>query len=351
MRQKRLIFPCISKTNSRASRVALTLVVGCVFLSSGALAHTDKRGHAPGHDAVVSLARWQEHLEDFSSYGHARSLAEAERSAKFFMQSDRHKTPAVRYLVARTAQAAHRFEEAAVVLQDLLVRTPNYDSAHLLLASVFAVQGMHDRAVASCRKLSSVPLPVEIACTASVREPARLEDRNVIKAFSDQGLLEKLSGPTHAWVLGTSGDIAFKNGDLGGAVANYRAALHVAPSIRIRTSLVDALLKLGRATEALAIAKDARAPALQVKHLIALKQLNRIGESASLVDELRHSFQHDIAARDFTHGREIAEFYFEIMNDPRTAKFVLDASLVHQKEHEDLALEEKLANLLAAQGM
>ena len=97
-------------------------------------------------------------------------------------------------------------------------------------------------------------------------------------------------------------------------------------------SLQSALAALPRVTEV---------PSLQVKRLVILKSLGRLTEVLHEVVELDAWFSHDRAESDYSHGREMAEFYLHVLDQPERARVIVQQTLHVQREFEDLLLQQQ----------
>ena len=151
---------------SRATSFALGLGLVALIASMVAWGHAS---HEHGAPADTSDAVWQAQLSAFREFGHAESLALAKRIAKVRAAQD---DPDTLYLLARTAQADHRFVEALDHLQHLLRKRRQHTAALLLVASVERAQGNAVNAQRACNQLRDVALVMLVACKAQAQNQA-----------------------------------------------------------------------------------------------------------------------------------------------------------------------------------
>ena len=110
--------------------------------------------------------------------------------------------------------------------------------------------------------------------------------------------------------------------------------------------MVDRLLALEQPRAALAILPPTpEALSLQVKQLVVLRSLGRLRQGDQRVDRLDELFAKDQRSLDFTHGREMAEFYLDVLEDAPRALAVIDRYVVIQQEFEDLQLRARALDL------
>lgn len=331
-------------------RIALATLMLTLLLPVCAYAHRDHHHpDLPVASLVASTAPWRTALEDFGRTGDPASLAAAREFERAFV-SEASRDVDLLYLAAWTAQADHRFAVAAdraAVLQSV---RPRWASTHLLAAGLALVAGDRARAGEQCRRLEAVTVAVRLACRLQAQEQLSAQDFDRYRRALQPVRLQAAGHGADAntgWIALVLGDAAVRAGLLESAERQYRQALAAAPSVRARTALAATLLRRGQPAAVLdLIPADTPALGLQVKRLVAARRLGRLADSAAIVAALLQAFDAQAQASDFTHGREMAEFYLHVRNAPQPALRAIRGSLELQREPEDLALwrEAQLAS-------
>ena len=78
--------------------------------------------------------------------------------------------------------------------------------------------------------------------------------------------------------------------------------------------------------------------ALQIRRLIALRELGRDSETEDYRQFLDWEYQYALHAKEYIHAREIARFYLDVVPRPRLALRAAEHNLSRQREAEDYAL-------------
>lgn len=321
----------------------LTLVLGLIACGT-CFAHTD-HSHEPQSELTDSA--WEARLSQFQTTGAAVDLAAAEYIAAELLQRETI-TPARLYLAARTAQAGHRFELAERHLSTLLTRVPQHLPARLLMSTLMLVRGDIAGARAACAKIRNANPLVMITCFAQAEHAPKPQLLKRLSTLVDSGHFESTPAAIRAWALATVGDVAVRLGRDDEAVQRYQAAMTLSPAVRYTSAMIDSLLRLQRFDEAHElVAMTPAALGLQVKQLLVLKRLDRLAAGDPRVRRLERSFEHDRRHGDFTHGREMAEFYLDVLNDPARAQQVIDGYAHIQREYEDLLLAQRVSRAIA----
>ncbi|MEO1202566.1 MAG: tetratricopeptide repeat protein [Pseudomonadota bacterium] len=253
------------------------------------------------------------------------------------------RAPSARELVeaAQIAQKAHRFDEAADLLERALTLEPDNDAAWLMSASLHLLVGRVDEAASACRRIRHLPLLAVLTCRARVRI-ARGEFKDALAEIETALAIEPLehSRPVwRAWATSVAGDAA-RMIDARLAVKFYRAALDIERNEQVRAALVDTLLGMGSLTEAdRLLGTSHRSLALHVRRLIVDRRLGRDIQSAA--ESLDREFQRYVSDGDYTHGREMARFYLDVLPDARQAASIAAHNFARQREFEDRLLCER----------
>lgn len=304
-----------------------------LLLPTLSIAHSEHHHVQPAVDAE----RWPLYLQNFRSEGKAEDLEAAKAIAAHFgshMVTIEH-----RYLAAQTAQADHRFGEALLILQTLIRENPHLDNIRLMLINTLVTMGAADDAARHCGELHDLPVSMILSCQLLTKG-----DRRTYQQLTAVIEVEKdvMPEPQLAWVYGTLGDHAAAAEDPLAAERLYRHAIAAEPLVSYQISLVETLLRQARYAEALALAN--RYPdhlAMQVKQSIALRALQR--PSLFLEQNLLTGFAQDISVGDYSHGREMAEFFIFVRDNAPRAREILTASMQWQHTVQDERLW-RLAN-------
>ena len=261
---------------------------------------------------------------------------------------------------AVVAQARHNFDGALQLLDRALEIQPNLDQAWLLKASVHLVRGETDDAAHACRELNHSPLLVTTTCSARVAI-ARGDDADALRKLTAvlAAIDETRAEPDpYAWALSAAGDAA-TSGDAERAIAFYRRSLRIVDSAQVRAALIDVLLaenQIQAAAEALPKQRS-HSLALNVRRMIVGQRLEQasarhgrgasqrpidhVGQHGRDIEAADHRFRHWIADGDWTHAREMARFYLDVLERPALAQTIAQANLSLQQEREDLLLARR----------
>lgn len=118
------------------------------------------------------------------SLGDPRALGQAESLLEPYEKDN---TPEIMMFRATILQANHHFDEAKILLQDILKKVPNQPDSVLMLSSINLVQGRFDDARKECNDISDMGLMVlRFACLGQV-------DNMTGKIASSRDILFKLS--------------------------------------------------------------------------------------------------------------------------------------------------------------
>jgi len=212
-----------------------------------------------------------------------------------------------RRLYAQVLQHRHEFAAAEGLLDTVLREEPHDDDARLLRASVRLVRGDFDGARADCALLAAAGGAVAVpgfACFAEALAGAGHLERglnllNIVPA--DHRNTEAFA---RAYLLATRAELRERNHDAAGAIADYRAALSLAPhDDSIRAALADALAAQEMTEEARAVlAVDKPSVALLVRSTALAKGSSR----ADLAARTGAWLALEAARGDALHFREAA---------------------------------------------
>ena len=244
---------------------------------------------------------------------------------------------------ARLSQSRHDFATALNQLDRVKAMAGDLDEALLLEAAIHLVLGDPDAAGAACRRLRNVPALVVITCNARVAVALGDARRALatLKVALAQVDLRSADKAWVAWATSVAGDAA-KTIDTVTAVGHYRRSLTLQDNPQVRAALADVLIERRRFDEAdVAMSAGKDSLALQIRRLIVATHLDD-APPRDRIESLDARFQHWIDHEDWTHVREMARFYLDIVERPDLAKSLAKINLGIQREPEDLLLARRV---------
>lgn len=249
-------------------------------------------------------------------------------------------------LRARVLQARHEFDAALAQLRGLLARedlAPELRAQALLdAAAVHRLRAELPQAHALCEQLEPLaPLPAA-ACLAEL-------DSLSGQAPAAARALARLSPGRTAppWLLLMRAELAERLGDAV-APALYRQALRGADDVYTRAALADWLLAQDRAADALALTQGGDADALLLRHVIALRRLDR--DATAPIARLRDRLAAADRREPGRHAREQARFALDVAGQPRDALRLAQANWAWQREPADAVLLARAARAAGRDG-
>ena len=242
---------------------------------------------------------------------------------------------------ANVLQAGHQFDDALALLERALLLNPRSNDAWLMRASIHSVQGNAEQSVYACGQLRQVPIIVRYACRgrAELAAGARGETRSRLAALLDFTDLSALPPEINAWAFSVAGDLAVQEGDSQTAIRRFESSLSFLESTQVRAALIDVLINeadFEAATSVLAGGTD-ELP-LQLRRFIVAKTTTEIDEYDAEIRRTDAMFRHWIDRGDFTHAREMARFYLDVVGQPERARYLAAINYEMQREPEDLLL-------------
>ena len=242
-------------------------------------------------------------------------------------------------LKAWHAQAKHSFREASEVLRPLLSSGRADAATWLLAANLDRIVGEYEAARAACRRAMDRQLLLGTLCSAQV-ELSEGEQVDTAQLEALVGLQTTQDPVLNAWMLGILADAHNAQGDTQSALSRAQQAMDAFPSVQNRAQTAQLHLVLGDYDAALeVIGNDVRAPSLAVLQVRALLGAGRSAEAE--IERLLASFEHDLRHGDYLHAREMAQFYFHVMQEPDLARHLALENWQRQKEPEDRELLSK----------
>ncbi|HEV7605758.1 MAG TPA: hypothetical protein VGO61_00330 [Steroidobacteraceae bacterium] len=189
--------------------------------------------------------------------------ARAQREPRYFGRAEAVLAPramkagagaALRRLYAQVLQYRHAFAAAEALLDTILNEAPHDLDAQLLRASIRLVRGNFAGARGDCAQLAAGGgngAQLGFVCLAEALAGGGQFAR--AQALLDNASAEQANAEprTHAYLLATRAELRERARDLDGAIADYRAALTLAPQDdSIRAALADTLAAHGDAHDA-----------------------------------------------------------------------------------------------------
>ncbi|MGM8885834.1 tetratricopeptide repeat protein [Psychrobacter sp. 1U2] len=117
-------------------------------------------------------------------------------------------------LRARALQAAHKFDEAKGVLEQILSQNPSDPDALLTLSSLLLVQGQFDEAMSYCNRLNDASLRVyQLACVAQINSMTGKLSQAKETLSGLASLAPGLDAATARWIYLIQADAALRSQD------------------------------------------------------------------------------------------------------------------------------------------
>lgn len=249
----------------------------------------------------------------------------------------------VRRLYALVLQYRHDFAGAEELLDAILREDAREEDARLLRASVRLVRGDFDGARADCAQLAAAGGTVAASGFACFAE-ALAGGGHLDRALSMLGTLpmdsRTMEASVCAYLLATRAELRERSDDNPGAIADYRAALELAPrDDSIRAALADALSASGRTAEARAVLTvDQPGVALLVRSAALAEGPSR----ADLILRADGLLALEAARGDALHDREAAMLALA-KGDPARALSAARRNFEVQKELADIRVLARAA--------
>jgi Flp pilus assembly protein TadD len=250
---------------------------------------------------------------------------------------------ASRRLYAEALQYRHDFAAAEALLDEVLRAAPRDAAARAQRASVRLVRGDFSGARGDCAQLAAggaADPAIGIACLAEAYAGSGqfAQAQALLRAYPLEP--DPARAAEQAYLLTVRGELRERALDLDGAIADYRAALALAPrDDSIRASLADALAARGDAHDAAALL-DVERPSL------ALLVRGVSVAAGPRRDELRERaaawLALETARGDAVHNREAAMLALET-GDPARALVAALANFGVQKELPDVRVLARAA--------
>lgn len=256
-------------------------------------------------------------------------------------------------LRAMIHQNRHDFDPALDDLDAALAVDPRNGQAWLIRAMILRVQGRHDEALASCRRLFAV-LPDPRPATACISDVAGLagQARRSYQALAPLAgrAMERDAGQQDAglavWVLSVLGDLAARLGDAEAAERHYRRGLSIdRDHVPLLAAYADFLLDEGRPAAVRDVLIDRTRPDPLLLRLALAQRALGLASAADSIARLTERFAAARARGEIIHQREEARFTLHLLGDARDALRLAAENWQVQREPQDarILLEAALA--------
>jgi tetratricopeptide (TPR) repeat protein len=214
---------------------------------------------------------------------------------------------ALRRQYAEVLQYRHEFIAAEELLGSVLRENPHDADARSMRASIRLVRGDFPGARADCAQLvtgGGHHSEIGFACLAEALAGGGQFDRALALMASQQEGEANPDPLARAYLLATRAELRERGADLEGAIADYLAALALAPrDDSIRAALADALLARGNARDARGVL-DIDKPSLAL--LVRSAALAEGRERAGFASRARSWLELETVRGDAMHYREAA---------------------------------------------
>ena len=240
-------------------------------------------------------------------------------------------------LRATLRQRQHDFPAALRDLGVVLAATPLDAQAHLMRATILAVQGEFGAAAKACAVLEIAAS--ELLWSACADGVGAMTGRLPESYRHLSGVLDitpKADPQTRVWVLTGMAEMAERAGLATAAERHFRDALRIEPDdVYLLAAYADFLLDQGRAAEVTVLLRNrTRADTLLLRAGLAAAA-TRSADAADTLEQLRSRFAASKLRGDRVHLREEARFTLELLGDARGALALARDNWAVQKEPAD----------------
>ena len=253
----------------------------------------------------------------------------------------------VRVLRAMLVQFDHRFDAALADLAEAVREQPDNGAAWAWQTAILMVQARYTEARRSCEGMAPLTTPlIAAACRAQIEAitghaaAAATQLRTALQQQPGASAEERL------WALTRLAETEERRGEYAAAESAFREALaQGVPDVYVQAAYADFLLDRGRASEVLALLKDAgRADVLLLRLALAAKA-DGDARAPRLAEELGARFAAARLRGDTTHRKEESRFVRVLGGNPARALVLGQQNWAEQREPADarILLEAALA--------
>ncbi len=243
-------------------------------------------------------------------------------------------------LRATLAQRKHAFAAALADLDRALARQPDHLQAWLSKATILALRGEPDQALAACRHLRGRLDPlIEAGCIASVARNTRDAAAAYRMLITEVGRSDATDLRILVWTCTLLGELAAQLGDPAAAEQHFLSALAAgSDDPYLLGAYADLLLDQGRADAVRDLLEGWQAvDPLLLRLAIAEDRLGHPARDRH-VDMLASRFETARRRGDVVHRREEARFALALLHEPERALELALANVAVQREPADLRL-------------
>ena len=238
-------------------------------------------------------------------------------------------------VLAKVANAQHRFREAIAIATEQLTRQPTA-SGHAILSTAYLALGeLPAAAAASDAALKISPNSGGFLMRALV-EQAQGKDREAAADFARAAKVEEAGDVQGAARLRTLwGRFLLRRGDLTGSALLLDEALRIVPEYPLaRAQRAELALRTGKTKEARTMFEQAFAASRQVRYLIDLARAQELAGDRTAADASRTQVERMVRAELRDHGFGHQLDLVEILVDRGTPKDLAEAITLARAEVE-----------------
>ena len=206
-------------------------------------------------------------------------------------------------VLAKIANAQHRFREAIAIANEQVVRKPTA-SAYAILATAYLALGELDEAAKACDAAIKVAPNSSGYLMRALVEQAQGRDPEAAADFARAAKVEEAGDTQGGARLRTLwGRFLLRRGDLAGAALLFDEALRIVPEYPLaRAQRAELALRGGKYKEARAMFEQAFAASRQVRYLIDLARAQELGGDRAAADATRTQVERMVRAELEDHG-------------------------------------------------
>lgn len=239
-------------------------------------------------------------------------------------------------LRARALQANHKFDDAKIILEQILSQDPSQADALLTLSSLLVVQGQFEPAMSHCNQLTDESLRVyQLACVAQIQSMTGklAQAKQTLSGLAS--IAPGLDDATARWIYLIQADAALRSRDT--ELASQVFSVMDTQTVPALMARADWLLKHGQFIEARQLLKDhTDKDALLLRLVTAQIRLNdpEAKQNLALIKERIAVWQ---LRQERAHLREQAD-YALLSNQPRLALELARENWQQQRETADILI-------------